>query len=71
MAIILILEMKNKTFTFEKFYQFIEFRSFYDCHYSKKEILLNAFYSYISIVKRKAISRANGLINEKIINMKY
>lgn len=54
----LFLEMKNKTFTFEKFYQFIEFRSFYDCHYSKKEILLSAFYSYISIVKRKAISRA-------------
>ncbi|PTE33275.1 hypothetical protein BUY94_07865, partial [Mammaliicoccus fleurettii] len=58
----LFYEMEKRTFTFEKFYNFIEFRTFHDYSFSKKEILLKALNSYISIIHQKAISRANLII---------
>ncbi|MGO1989717.1 competence protein CoiA [Mammaliicoccus vitulinus] len=54
----LYYEMEKKTFTFENFFKFMKFRTFYDCHFSKKEILAKALNSYISIIHQKSISRA-------------
>lgn len=54
-------EIKEGTFSFNKLYRFIKFRSFH-FNYSKMEVLKRAVNTYFTIIQKKAISRAKSSV---------